>query len=67
MTTTSITYAGLKADRPGLGDIYEYQLEYEAETGDRPWRYGFYRRLEAWAQKSRHDAWLTKPGCLVTP
>jgi hypothetical protein len=52
MTNTSITYAGLKADRPGSVNIYEDQLRYEAETGDRPWRFGFYRRLEAWAQKN---------------
>ena len=50
MSKTSISFAGLKADRPGLGDIYEDKLEYEKESGDRPWLEGFYRRLEAWAQ-----------------
>ena len=64
MSRTSITYAGLKAGRPGLGDIYEHQLKYEAETGDRPWRFGFYRRLETWAA-ARHtrdcrQAWLKR-------
>ena len=48
--TTSLSYSSLKADRPGLGDIYEHQLEYEKESGDRPWLEGFYRRLEDWAQ-----------------
>lgn len=53
---TSLSYSSLKADRPGLGDIYEHQLAYEAETGDRPWYLGFYRRLEAWAQKNQRNA-----------
>lgn len=53
--TTSLSYSNLKADRPGIVDIYEHQLKYEAETGDRPWLEGFYRRLEAWAQKNWRD------------
>ena len=55
MLKTSLSYAGLKAARPGVGNIHEDQLQYEAETGDRPWRLGFYRRLEDWAEKNRHD------------
>ena len=51
MLKTSISYAGLKADRPGLGDIYRHQLAYEKESGDRPWLEGFYPRLEAWARR----------------
>lgn len=60
MSRTSISYAGLKAERPGDVDIYEHQFEYEAETGDRPWLLGFYRRLEAWAQMSQRNT-LTNP------
>ena len=40
MSKTSISFAGLKADRPGLGDIYEDKLEYKKESGDRPWLEG---------------------------
>ena len=52
MSKTSISYQGLKADRPGFVNIYEDQLQYEAETGDRPWRFGFYGRLEAWVTRT---------------
>ena len=51
--TTSLSYSSLKASRSGLGNIYEDQLLYEAETGDRPWLEGFYRRLETWSA-ARH-------------
>ena len=53
MSKTSISYQGLKADRPGSVNIYEDQLQYEVETGDRPWLEGFYGRLEACAQSDR--------------
>lgn len=44
-----------KAKLPGYGDIYPQQLEYEVETGDRPWFLGFYRRLEPWAQHNERN------------
>ena len=53
---TSISYASLKADRPGSVNIYEGQLAYEKDCADRPWLTGFYGRLEVWAQQNLSDS-----------
>ena len=48
---------GLVPDLVGRGyEVVGDQLECAGETGDRPWRLGFYKRLEVWAEKGRSSS-----------